>query len=91
MILDILSTCTFLYILSIAEQYCASLWILLYSVPSLFYCFQYPYCPLDTLFLLFTLLLSILSVVLDLDSLLFYSVVSHAIVLHLDNSIRMYK
>ena len=53
--------------------------------------FQYPYCPLDTLFLLFTFLVSILSIVLDLDSLLFYSVVSHTIVLHLDNSTRMYK
>ena len=53
--------------------------------------FQYPYCPLDTLFSLSTLLLSVLFIVLDLDYLLFYPVASHAIVPHLDNSTRMYK
>ena len=48
---------------------------------SLFYCFQYPYCPLDTLFLLSTLLCLILSIVQDLDSLLFLLGHLHAIVL----------
>ena len=48
---------------------------------SLCYCFQYPYCPLDTLFLLFTFLLSVPLFVLDLDSLLFSLGHSHAIVL----------
>ena len=61
------------------------------SCPFLVLLFQYLYCPLDTLFSLFTLPLSVLFIVLDLDSLLFCSVASHAIVLHLDNSTRMYK
>ena len=61
------------------------------SCPFFVSLFQYPYCPLDTLFSLFTLLLSVLFIVLDLDSLLFCFVASHTIVLYLDNSTRMYK